>query len=115
MDEQNEIESVEEQIKSEDGQEEPSLSSSLRSVPLQRPTFDIKSENSESIRHKGGADAHGEPCKATNVATISEPSDHQSNSGSEINFQRNRLTRQEYTGLTKKNKTYNYDRVLLQQ
>lgn len=43
MDEQNEIESVEEQIKPEDGQEEPSLGLSLRSVPLQRPAFDIKS------------------------------------------------------------------------
>lgn len=95
MDEQNEIESVEEQIKSEDDQEEPSLSSSLGSAPLQRPAFDIKSENNESIRHRGGTAAHGEPCKATNVATISEPSDHQSNAGSEINFQRNRLTRQE--------------------
>ena len=88
MDEENEIESVEEQPG--DGQEEPSLGSSL-----QRPAFDINSEKSKSIRHNDGVDAHGEPCKPTNIATISEPSDNQSDSGSEINFQRNRLTRQE--------------------
>ena len=95
MDEQNETESVEEQIKQEDGQEEPSLGSSMRSLPLPRSAFDITSENSESIRHDDGIDAHGEPCNATNIATISEPSDNQSDTGSEINFQRNRLTRQE--------------------
>lgn len=95
MDEQNEIESVEEQIQPGDGQEEPSLGSSLRSVSLQRPAFDIKSENSESIRHDDGIGAHGKPCKATNVATISKPSDNQSDTGSEINFQPNCLTRQE--------------------
>ena len=95
MDEQNEIESVEEQIKQEDDQEEPSLGSSSRSVPLQRSAFDIKSEKSESIRQDDGIDTHGEPCKATNVATISEPSDNQSDTDSGINFQRNRLTRKE--------------------
>ena len=93
MDEQNEIESVKEQPG--DGQEEPSLGSSLLSVPLQRPAFDINSEKSKSIRHNDGVDAHGEPCKPTNFATISEPSDNQSDTGSEINFQRNRLRRQE--------------------
>lgn len=94
MDEQNEIESVEEQSKQDD-QEEPSLGSSLRSVPLQRSALDIKSEKSESIRQDDGIDTHGEPCKATNIATISEPSDNQSDTDSGINFQRNRLTRKE--------------------
>ena len=95
MDEQNEIESVEGQIKPEDGQEEPSLGSSLPSVPLQRPAFDIKSEKSESTGHDDGTDTYGEPCKETNVATNSEPLDNQSHPGSEINFQRDRLAREE--------------------